>query len=70
MLNLTNYEAAHCASCLQTTIVFCRLGPDIVLNTLLSSVCYSLSVRDQVSHTYTTTVKTDYSLYKINRKML
>jgi hypothetical protein len=53
MLNLTNYEAAHCASCLQTTIIFYRLGPDILLNTLLSVICFILSVSETKYHTRT-----------------
>jgi hypothetical protein len=48
-------------SLLPSPVASSLLGPDILLSTLFSntpSLCYSLSVRDQVSHPYKTSKTT------------
>jgi hypothetical protein len=45
---------------LQPPVTLSVLGPNILLSTLFSNIlnlCYSLNVRDQVSHPYKTTGK-------------
>jgi hypothetical protein len=55
----TSYEAPHYAV-FPASCHFIFFGPDILLNTLFSntlSLCFSLAVRDKVSHLYRTTGK-------------
>jgi polysaccharide pyruvyl transferase WcaK-like protein len=56
MVKGISYEAPHYAVFSSSSL----FGPDILLNTLFSktlSLCSSLNVRDQVSHSYRTTGK-------------
>jgi hypothetical protein len=53
----TNYEVPHCATSSIPLSPQILLGPNILLTTLFSntlSLCFSLNMRDQVSHSYKT----------------